>query len=170
MSTSPIKKEGKSLAPVKVKSQTSVTGKGGAASKSTHAGGESTHEWASKLKDPSATTTGYNGDLWGTKGEYSEGIVYLSRFSKPASFAPTSNNEAQVSTNIAKNIQESLDTTTVVPDSDKMRAKKRCAAALSSLSWDNGFENQIVNEGGLEALTALAVLKDKGAQMVGLLT
>ena len=74
------------------------------------------------------------------------GLVYLSRFSKPESFNDPKKEKEQSLADTAKDIQESLDTSTLNPDSDKLRAKKRCASALSSLSWDSDFEHQIVNE------------------------
>ena len=113
----------------------------------------------------------YHGDVWSTQGEYIEGMIYLSRRSAPT--VPKSKNEDSSS----KKKSDTVDTLSAsmddhmhlsTADNEKMRAKKRCASALSALSWDKGFESQIVREGGLRALINLSGLKDTISQRVSL--
>jgi hypothetical protein len=149
-STVPLR-TGKKLAP--------VNGKTSSVDKS-----KNNEEWKEKLSKMNLKKS-YHGDTWGSRGPYDEGLLYLSRMSVHGSVI-ASDIGAVVKSEDAE-IKSSLDSSMAAADSEKLRAKKRCAAALCSLSWDKGFESQIVSEGGLKALISLSGLKDTQSQRVG---
>ena len=107
----------------------------------------------------------YKGDVWGTRGVYNEGMIYLSRMSAPGEHRSVKKSENDTS-NVSDIINNNLNLHDMANENDRLKAKKRCAIALCSISWNQGFESQIVREGGLKALINLSNLKDTVAQTV----
>ena len=127
-----------------------------------------TGAWLNSLTSMTSPDESYTGDVWGTRGNYNEGMIYLSRMSAPSEMRVVKKKEkdtTDVSDIINNNLLHHDDAT----ENDKLKSKKRCAAALSSLSWNKGFESQIVKEGGLKAIITLSNLKDSISQMVSLI-
>ncbi|GMF46397.1 unnamed protein product [Phytophthora fragariaefolia] len=123
---------------------------------------------------------GYGGDLFGQRGNYEDGMIYLSRFRKPTTLL---NNTGGASGSLnsvggsdstlsrhSKGKDEEDEEDEQVPSADaldysvgltrEIRLKQECAFSIYHFSTISGHERQMVVEGCMLALSKLAVFED----------
>ena len=132
----------------------------------------------------------YSGDIFGTRGTYLKGRIYRSRL-KAKQLAEQQAQAARVRRNckhamlLGSTPHEPLlcpmqeaemlayDSDAVLnymgneheaPEGTVTGTQRRCAAALRNLSWDNGSEESMVEQGALPALVELSSVKDLTTQ------
>jgi hypothetical protein len=122
----------------------------------------------------------YDGDTFGTRGEYIDGMVYMSRMQKPPvmsnrmldesainSTMDSSQDAAKTETVVADEDAElalSETTAKVEPKRDKYEQKQRCAATLRNWSFHPENAKRMVSEGAIAALMSLARTDDVKTQ------
>ncbi|KAG2765504.1 hypothetical protein PC129_g9226 [Phytophthora cactorum] len=124
--------------------------------------------------------SGYSGDLFGQRGNYEDGMIYLSRFRKPttllnsmggmsSSLASVVDSNSTLINRPSKSKEEeedeeqepstdALDFSTGM--SREIRLKQECAFSIYHFSTIAGHERQMVTEGCMLALSKLAVFED----------
>ncbi|KAI9992931.1 hypothetical protein PInf_014873 [Phytophthora infestans] len=124
--------------------------------------------------------SGYSGDLFGQRGNYEDGMIYLSRFRKPTTLL---NNVGGLSGSLDNVVEsnaslinrpskskEEDDDEEQEPSADaldfsvgmsrEIRLKQECAFSIYHFSTIPGHERQMVTEGCMLALSKLAVFED----------
>ncbi|KAF1784990.1 Armadillo-type fold [Phytophthora cactorum] len=99
--------------------------------------------------------SGYSGDLFGQRGNYEDGMIYLSRFRKPTTLL---NNKEEEEDEEQEPSTDALDFSTGM--SREIRLKQECAFSIYHFSTIAGHERQMVTEGCMLALSKLAVFED----------
>ncbi|KAK1941411.1 Vacuolar protein 8 [Phytophthora citrophthora] len=124
---------------------------------------------------------GYGGDLFGQRGNYEDGMIYLSRFRKPTTFLNTSEetsgtvniligSDSMLSRHSKGKDEEDEEEDEQEPTADtldfnagvsrEIRLKQECAFSIYHFSTITGHERQMVTEGCMLALSKLAVFED----------
>ena len=104
----------------------------------------------------------YSGDVFSSRGDYTEGITYLSRRTlkrKSLLDTQTANIRSIVNAKHATN-DFNLKAQNNAERRKKIEARRRSVTALYSLTKEDGFEQQIISEGGLRAINILCSLRD----------
>ncbi|KAF4321192.1 hypothetical protein BBO99_00005196 [Phytophthora kernoviae] len=124
----------------------------------------------------------YSGDLFGQRGNYEDGMIYLSRFRKPAtllnSFGGASGSLDSVrgsDSTLSRHSKHNEDDEDDDEDEQEptvdmldfnagvtreIRLKQECAFSIYHFSTSTGHERQMVTEGCMLALSKLAVFED----------
>ncbi|TMW55183.1 hypothetical protein Poli38472_013945 [Pythium oligandrum] len=111
----------------------------------------------------------YGGDLFSQRGDYEDGMIYLSRFRKPASLQPSNSMEGDSESNQDPALEQddvvqekllgaSLDGGSAL--SREFRLKQECAFSLYYFTTDIGNERRMVGEGCMLALGRLSMFDD----------
>ncbi|OWZ16167.1 hypothetical protein PHMEG_00010085 [Phytophthora megakarya] len=122
--------------------------------------------------------SGYSGDLFGQRGNYEDGMIYLSRFRKPTTLL----NNTDGANEILNTVESTLSRHSKVKDEDdddedeqeptadaldfsaglsrEIRLKQECAFSIYHFSTIPGHERQMVSEGCMLALSKLAIFDD----------
>eukprot|EP00644_Phytophthora_capsici_P003782 jgi/Phyca11/108694/e_gw1.15.125.1 len=123
---------------------------------------------------------GYGGDLFGQRGNYEDGMIYLSRFRKPTALVDTTGGVSGTLNSVggsesalsrhSKKDEEDEDEDEQEPTADtldfnaglsrEIRLKQECAFSIYHFSTITGHERQMVAEGCMLALSKLAVFED----------
>ncbi|GMF11925.1 unnamed protein product [Phytophthora lilii] len=124
---------------------------------------------------------GYSGDLFGQRGNYEDGMIYLSRFRKPTtllnniggvsgSLNSVGGSDSTLSRHSKSKEDEDDDEDEQEPTADtldynaglsrEIRLKQECAFSIYHFSTIPGHERQMVVEGCMLALSKLAVFED----------
>ncbi|ETN06364.1 hypothetical protein PPTG_13709 [Phytophthora nicotianae INRA-310] len=124
--------------------------------------------------------SGYSGDLFGQRGNYEDGMIYLSRFRKPTTLSNTMGRvsgslDSVVDSNATlinrpSKSKEDEDDEEQEPSADaldfsaglsrEIRLKQECAFSIYHFSTISGHERQMVSEGCMLALSKLAIFED----------
>jgi hypothetical protein len=125
--------------------------------------------------------SGYGGDLFGQRGNYEDGMIYLSRFRKPTtllnamsgasgSLNSVGGSDSTLSRHSKSKEEEDDDEDEQEPSADaldfnagltrEIRLKQECAFSIYHFSTISGHERQMVAEGCMLALSKLAVFED----------
>ncbi|TYZ57656.1 hypothetical protein PybrP1_012509 [[Pythium] brassicae (nom. inval.)] len=110
----------------------------------------------------------YGGDLFSQRGDYEDGMIYLSRFQKPGLDADRALVKASDSASELEpdddeeeahsKSQDELDLGSAL--SREVRLKQECAFSIYHFTTDVGNEKQLVHEGCMLALSRLSVFDD----------
>jgi len=105
----------------------------------------------------------YGGDIFGERGNYVDGMIYLSRMQAPGGKAQTS---SLLKDFFPMEHQDMADMTEmngdgVIDEKDEKELKRKCAAGLYNYSKYPGSEIKMVNEGTIPALLKLVHLGDE---------
>ncbi|KAL3670346.1 hypothetical protein V7S43_004656 [Phytophthora oleae] len=124
---------------------------------------------------------GYGGDLFGQRGNYEDGMIYLSRFRKPTTLLNTmgevsgalnsvGGSDSTLIRHSKSKDEEDEDEDEQEPTADTLdfnaglsrdiRLKQECAFSIYHFSTITGHERQMVAEGCMLALNKLAVFED----------
>jgi len=105
----------------------------------------------------------YGGDIFGERGNYVDGMIYLSRMQAPGGKAQTSSllkdffpMEHQAEGEIGE-----INNDGVIDEKDEKELKRKCAAGLYNYSKYPGSEIKMVTEGSIPALLKLVQLGDE---------
>ncbi|KAG7385759.1 Mitogen-activated protein kinase kinase 5 [Phytophthora pseudosyringae] len=126
--------------------------------------------------------SGYSGDLFGQRGNYEDGMIYLSRFRKPTTLlndmdgtigslsSVAGGSDSTLSRHSKSKDEEDDDDDEQEPSADaldfsaglsrEIRLKQECAFSIYHFSTISGHERQMVAEGCMLALSKLAVFED----------
>ncbi|KAL4128739.1 hypothetical protein PRIC2_007721 [Phytophthora ramorum] len=123
---------------------------------------------------------GYGGDLFSQRGNYEDGMIYLSRFRKPTTLSnmtgesgslnSVGGSDSTLSRHSRSKEEEEDDEDEQEPSADaldfsaglnrEIRLKQECAFSIYHFSTVYGHERQMVLEGCMLALSKLAVFED----------
>ncbi|EQC37272.1 hypothetical protein SDRG_05496 [Saprolegnia diclina VS20] len=103
----------------------------------------------------------YGGDLFGQRGDYNSGMIYVSRLAKPEKPLAV---EAELQNLLDQNKPATLAPEMETLDEDAAQREKRlmaeCACSLYQLTLEPGHENSIVLEGCIPAIVQLCNYDD----------
>ncbi|KDO29401.1 hypothetical protein SPRG_05938 [Saprolegnia parasitica CBS 223.65] len=103
----------------------------------------------------------YGGDLFGQRGDYNSGMIYVSRLAKPEKPSAV---EAELQNLLDQNKPATFAPEMETLDEDAVRRERRlmaeCACSLYQLTLEPGHENSIVLEGCVPAIVQLCNYDD----------
>jgi hypothetical protein len=110
----------------------------------------------------------YRGDLFGQRGNYEDGMIYLSRFHKlggPQDFEETDSEDGSQDQRLEEDevqFHESTKQTTESTNglSREVRLKQECAYTIYHFSTEPGNERQMIQEGSIPAISRLTIFDD----------
>ena len=104
------------------------------------------------LKNLHEAVAPYVGDFFGTRGDYFEGQMYMSRMT------PAKEHKSKNPWDFdSKQAQQRTLTPSEIPG---INAKRSCAVALCGLSYDAGNRESLIEEGSIPALVDLSAIED----------
>jgi hypothetical protein len=110
----------------------------------------------------------YAGDIFGTRGDYEEGMVYLSRMQAPGA-KPGANNmlkdflAVDPASQGGKQIEGDANNDGIVDEQEERELKQKCASGLYNYSKYDNCETKMCNEHAVAAIQKLAAIGDEDA-------